>query len=81
MNNPEYSYKSFYSALKEIQQREGLSRFYKSSRIYFVCKTLETAITFQSFELIRYFAGPSVFWMIVNTLCSTAIATTLLNPL
>ena len=31
--------------------------------------------------MIRYFAGPSVFWMIVNTLASTAIATTLLNPL
>lgn len=25
--------------------------------------------------------GPSIFWMIANTLFSTAIATTLLNPL
>lgn len=31
--------------------------------------------------MIRYFVGPSVFWMLANTIISTAIATTLLNPL
>lgn len=31
--------------------------------------------------MIRYWAGPSIFWMIINTLASTATATTLLNPL
>ena len=31
--------------------------------------------------MIRYFVGPSPFWLIVNTLASTAISTTLLNPL
>ncbi len=40
-----------------------------------------TAIQFQSFEMIRYFAGPSKLWMIFNTIVSTAIATTVLNPL
>ncbi len=44
-------------------------------------KTLYTAIQFQSFEMIRYFAGPSHFWMIFNTIASTAIAVSLLNPL
>lgn len=56
-------------------------RLYKSTRLYFVCKTLYTAIQFQAFEMIRYFAGPSKFWLIFNTIFSTAIATTLLNPL
>lgn len=31
--------------------------------------------------MIRYMVGPSASWMIVNTLLSTAISTTLLNPL
>jgi hypothetical protein len=30
--------------------------------------------------MIRYFAGPSKVWLIINTITSTAIATTLLNP-
>jgi len=40
-----------------------------------------TAIQFQVFEMIRYFVGPGKLWLIVNTITSTAIATTLLNPL
>lgn len=44
-------------------------------------RTLYTAIQFQSFEMIRYFAGPSNYWMILNTILSTAIAVTLVNPL
>ena len=40
-----------------------------------------TAIQFQVFEMIRYFAGPSKLWLIFNTIASTAIATTFLNPL
>lgn len=31
--------------------------------------------------MIRYFAGPSKTWLIFNTIASTAIATTLLNPM
>jgi hypothetical protein len=40
-----------------------------------------TAIQFQVFEMVRYFVGPSKVWLFFNTLLSTAIATTLLNPL
>lgn len=40
-----------------------------------------TAIQFQVFEMIRYFAGPGIGWLLFNTIASTAIATTLLNPL
>ncbi len=31
--------------------------------------------------MIRYFAGPSHYWMLLNTVLSTAIAVTMLNPL
>jgi hypothetical protein len=31
--------------------------------------------------MIRYFAGPSYLWMILNTVASTAIAVSILNPL
>lgn len=30
--------------------------------------------------MIRYFAGPSHFWMILNTIISTAVAVSLVNP-
>ena len=56
-------------------------RLYKSSKIYFACKVFYTSIQFQSFEMVRYYAGSSYTWMILNTFFSTAIATTLLNPL
>jgi hypothetical protein len=81
MNKPEYSYQSFWEGLSTIQRKEGHDRFLKSSKVYFACKTLYTAIQFQSFETLRYFVGPSFEWLLFNTVISTAIATTLLNPL
>lgn len=81
MNRPNDNYTGLFSALKDIKNKEGISRFYKSSKIYFACKTLETAIQFQSFEMIRYLVGPSFMWMLINTVFSTALATTVLNPL
>lgn len=81
MNHPNYEYNSLFGGLKDIYEKEGFWRLYKSTKIYFACKTMYTAIQFQCFEMIRYVVGPSKFWLIVNTLSSTAIATTFLNPL
>ena len=81
MNHPNYEYNSLFTGLKQIYEKEGFWRLYKSTKIYFACKTMYAAIQFQVFETIRYFAGPSKFWLIINTLLSTAIATTFLNPL
>ncbi len=81
MNHPNYEYNSLFGGLKDIYEKEGFWRLYKSTKIYFACKTMYTAIQFQFFEMIRYFVGPSKFWLVVNTLSSTAIATTFLNPL
>ena len=52
-----------------------------SGRIYILAKTVYAGIQFQLFEVIRYFAGPDYYWLLFNTLISTAIATTVLNPL
>lgn len=81
MNHPDHEYTSLFKALKAIEKKEGFWRLYKSTRIYFVCRTLYTAIQLQVFEMIRYVAGPSKAWLIFNTIFSTAIATTLLNPM
>lgn len=81
MNSPGFEYTSLYSSLMDIKNKEGFGRFYKSSKIYFTSKTLFTAIQFQSFETIRYFVGPSGWWMLANTLISTALAVTCVNPL
>lgn len=81
MNHPDYNYHSLYEGLKDIYVREGFWRLYKSTKIYFTCKTMYTAIQFQVFEMIRYFAGPSKLWLVFNTIASTAIATTFVNPL
>ncbi len=81
MNKPEYEYSTLRQGLKDISSKEGVLRLYKSTKIYFACKTLYTAIQFECFELIRYYAGPSKLWMLLNTLISTTVAVTMLNPL
>lgn len=52
-----------------------------SGRIYILSKTIYAGIQFQLFEMIRYYAGPDLYWLLFNTFISTAIATTVLNPL
>jgi hypothetical protein len=67
--------------LVAISNKEGIPRLFKSSKIYFACKTLYTAIQFQSFEMINYYFEKSTFNILLNTVLSTAVATTILNPL
>jgi hypothetical protein len=81
MDMKEYQNKSFSSALKDIINKEGFTRCYKSSKLYLLSRTLAIAIEFQCFETIRYIVGPSPLWMIPNALLSTGVAVSLVNPL
>lgn len=47
MNLPEYQYSSALVGLKEIYEREGMLRFYKSTKVYMVTKAVYTACLFQ----------------------------------
>lgn len=49
MHHPDYQYSTLYEGLKDIYHKEGFWRLYKSTKIYFACKTMYTAIQFQVF--------------------------------
>ena len=80
MNEPEYQYSSAMEGLREIYQREGLLRFYRSTRIYLGAKTLYTALQFQSYEMLNFFYHSNLA-LVLNPVASAIIATTLMNPL
>jgi hypothetical protein len=67
--------------LKEIKEKEGILRFYKSTRIYFVTKTLYTAVQFQTYEILNYYFGHISLSTFMNSILSAVVATTILNPL
>lgn len=80
MNSEEYQYRSAWEGLREIQQKEGWLRFYKSVRIYFLTKTFYTAVQFETYEVLQYYnSGRYAF--ILNALLSAVVATTIVNPL
>lgn len=81
MNTEEYQYSSALMGLKEIKEKEGILRFYKSTRIYFTTKTLYTAVQFQTFEVLNYYYGHIKGAMFANSVLSAVVATTILNPL
>lgn len=81
MNLPEYQYPSALTGLREIYEREGLLRFYKSTRIYFATKTLYTGTQFQVYEMLQYAFGHLPYSSFFNAIGSAIVATALLNPL
>jgi hypothetical protein len=81
MNTEDYQYASAMTGLREIKEKEGILRFYKSTRIYFTTKTLYTAVQFQTFEMLNYYYGHVQGAMFANSVLSAVVATTILNPL
>lgn len=69
------------TGLREIKEKEGILRFYKSTRIYFATKTLYTAVLFQTYEILNYNYGHIKYSTFVNSILSAVVATTILNPL
>jgi hypothetical protein len=67
--------------LREIKEKEGILRFYKSTRIYFATKILYTAVQFQTYEILNFYFGHVSFSAIFNSILSAVVATTILNPL
>ena len=80
MNIEEYQYSSVIVALKEIKEKEGILRFFKSTRIAFITKTLFTAVQFQTYELLNHYLGHIKGSIFVNSIVSAVVATTILNP-
>jgi hypothetical protein len=81
MNTEEYQYASAMTGLREIKEKEGILRFYKSTRIYFATKTLYTAVQFQVYEILNFYYGHVRGAMFINSVLSAVVATTILNPL
>ncbi len=81
MNTEEYRYSSALAGLKEIKEKEGILRFYRSTRIYFATKTLYTAVQFQTYEILNFYYGHVKGSLFFNSIISAVVATTILNPL
>lgn len=81
MNTEEYQYPTAMTGLREIREKEGMLRFYKSTRIYFATKTLYTAVQFQTFEMLNFYYSHVPGAMFINSVLSAVVATTILNPL
>lgn len=47
--NTDYQYSSVLKGLREIKEKEGVLRFYKSTKIYFATRTLYTGVQFQTY--------------------------------
>lgn len=67
--------------LREIKEKEGILRFYKSTRIYFTTKTLYTAVQFQTYEILNFYYGHIKGSLFFSSVISAVVATTVLNPL
>lgn len=81
MNLPDYQYSSAIEGLKEIYYREGLLRFYKSTKVFLMTNTLYTASLFQFYELLNYKYGDKPYSILFTSPLAAFLAAILVNPL
>ena len=81
MNLPEYQYNSAVDGLREIYEREGLLRFYKSTKVFLLTNTLYTASLFQFYELLNYKYGDRPYSIFLTSPAAAFMAAILVNPL
>ena len=86
--NKEYHYKGFFDGLRQISQKEGFMRLYKSSPLFIVFNLTFTTTQFSIYEWLKslntYYTDDAHFsskLSILSTLCSTSIAAILTNPI
>lgn len=80
MNLPEYQYSSALVGLKEIYEREGLLRFYKSTKVYMATKTIYTACLFQFYEMLNFKYGHVPYSIFFTSPLSAFMAAIIVNP-
>lgn len=81
MNLPEYQYSTAMVGLREIYEREGMLRFYKSTKVYMVTKAVYTACLFQFYEMFNYKYGDLPGSMFVTAPLSACLAAVIVNPM
>ncbi len=67
--------------LREIYEREGLLRFYKSTKIYMATNIIYTACLFQTYEMLNYKYKDTPFSWLWTSPVSAFFATIIVNPM
>jgi len=80
MNLPEYQYSSARDGLREIYEREGLLRFYKSTKVFLMTNTIYTAFLFQFYELLNYHFRDKPYSIFDTSPLSAFMAAIIVNP-
>ena len=80
MNLPEYQYSTAREGLKEIYHREGLLRFYKSTKVFLMTNTIYTAFLFQFYELLNYHFRDKPYSILFTSPLSAFMAAIIVNP-
>ena len=81
MNLPEYQYSSAMVGLREIFEREGLLRFYKSTKVFLMTNIIYTASLFQFYEILNYKFGDRPYSVLLISPISAFTAAIIVNPL
>jgi hypothetical protein len=81
MNLPEYQYSSPIVGLREIYEREGLLRFYKSTKVFLMTNILYTASLFQFYELLNYKYADVPYSIFITSPLAAFLAAIIVNPL
>lgn len=76
-----YNYHGVLDALKQISDKEGFFRLYRTSNLFILYMLLYTGIQFQMYETIRFYAQHSLNLTLLNTFVSTVTANIVVNPL